>query len=113
MQLELQNLWWPVITVLILGLLLRPSLSASQDLNDLPAVSRQSEYPSQTSSTINILKSGNVDYPSIADMFLIELIKKMARHDIGLNLSFGGLFPQGTSLSQINEKPIANGSKSL
>jgi hypothetical protein len=37
----------------------------------------------------------------------------MARHDIGLNLSFGGLFPQGTSLSQINEKPIANGSKSL
>jgi len=108
MQLELQNIWRPAAAVLVLGWLLVLGLTASSDFNHLLAEPQLPENSIQASTKANASEPVNLDYSSIADMFLMGTVEETATPEIAvaelpetrLDLSLRGLFvSQGSELS--------------
>ena len=108
MQLELQNIWRPAAAVLVLGWLLVLGLTASSDFNHLLAEPQLPENSIQASTKANASAPVNLDYSSIADMFLMGTVEETATPEIAvaelpetrLDLSLRGLFvSQGSELS--------------
>ena len=108
MQLELQNLWRPVVAVLVLGWLWALGLTASHDFNHLGAEPQLPEHSIPVATATDTSTPAKIGYSSIADMFLMGTAKQTAAPETALaelpetrlDLSLRGLFvSQGAELS--------------
>jgi hypothetical protein len=94
MQLELQNLWRPVLAVLVLAWLLSLGLTASHDFNNLNAEPQLPGHSIPVSITTNTSDPAVIEYSSIADMFLMGTVEQTVTPEITL-----AQLPDGRHLS--------------
>ena len=108
MQLELQNLWRPIVAVLVLAWLLTLGLMANHDFNSLSAEPQLPGHSIPVSITTDRSEPAAIEYSSIAEMFLMGTVKQapMPENTLAqlpethLDLSLRGLFfSQGSELS--------------
>lgn len=109
MQLELQNLWRPIVAAFVLAWLFALGYTAIRDFNIVSAVVAQLPQDSIQSSTKTITSDPvKLDYASIADMFLMGTVEQTTTPqsaisqlpETHLNLSLRGLFvSHGSELS--------------
>ena len=84
MQLELQNIGRPAAAALVLGWLLALGLTARSDFNHLLAEPQLPKNSIQASTKANASEPANLDYPSIADIFLMGTVEETATPEIAL-----------------------------